>query len=49
MRDTDAGPDRFEMSVAVAFATVAVLGTLIVVLTVALYLASGDVGAVPLP
>ena len=42
-------PDLFERSIAIAFATVAVLGSAIVILTVALYLFGVDGGAVPLP
>jgi hypothetical protein len=41
--------DWFERSVAMVFATVAVLGTVLVILTVSLYLPGFDRGSVPLP
>lgn len=49
MRNTDAAPDGFEVCAAIAFAAVAVLGTLVVVLTASLYLSGGDGSVVPLP
>lgn len=49
MRQADMKPDLFERGIAIAFATVAVLGSLTVILAVVLYLAGTDGAAVPLP
>jgi len=42
-------PDLFERGIAIAFATVAVLGSLIVIMAAVLYLIGTDGAAVPLP
>jgi hypothetical protein len=42
-------PDWFERGIAIAFAAVAVMGSLTVILTATLYLSGADGSAVPLP
>ncbi len=49
MRTPGARINWFELGVAVAFSTVAVLGIFVVVLTVSLYLPGVDRGSVPIP
>jgi hypothetical protein len=49
MQQANVTPDWFERGIAIAFAVVAVMGSLIVILAVALYLSGTDGSAVPLP
>ena len=49
MRQAESMPDPFERGIAIAFAAIAVLGSLIVILAAAMYLSGVDGGAVPLP
>ena len=49
MRQASVAPDRFERGIAIVFATVAVLGVVVVILTSVLYATGGDASGVPLP
>ncbi len=49
MRSPDAKVDWFERGVALAYSTVAVLGILVVVLTVSMFLPGSEHGSLPRP